>query len=208
MLDKVTRRLPKSAYIFFPQNSVTKRIFMRIIYQAIIPLIILATIGCGSGGGNSTSPDILENGLLGARTGVVNLSENGCALYREIPVTEIGFGHLITAQVVGNDSLNITFNDNGYVCNALNFSRYGGRFDANCGIQPLANFLPGYSCTQELVWSYSEPTSGNQDSTADVVRTAHVKCAKGDTENFACIVEYQGTAFDCISRLGICQNLS
>ncbi len=140
-------------------------------FRCTFGILLTLFLGCGGGSGSSFNPDILENGLLGSQRGDVTLTENGCAEYRDIPVTQIGFGHLISAQIVEADRLNITFKDYGYVCNALNFDRYWGRFDANCGIQPLNNFLPGYRCTQELVWSYSEPTTGAEGSTADVVRT-------------------------------------
>lgn len=176
-------------------------------YFSLLILVSLAAVGCGNGD-HDTDPDILSNGLLGGKTGTVKLTDNGCAFYRDIPVTEIGFSHFISAQVVGNDRLDITFTDNGYVCNALNFHRYGGRFDANCGIQPLAGFLPDLNCTQELVWSYSVPNSDTADSisTADVSRTAYVRCSKGDQIQFACPVEYRGSAFDCLRDL--CPNFN
>lgn len=163
-------------------------------------LFLLALSGCGGGGGNDS--DILSNGLLGGRTGTVSLVQNGCAEYRPIPVNDIAFGHNISAQVIDNDRLNITFEDNDYVCNALNVDRFAGRFDASCGIQPLVGFLPNLECTQELVWSYSESTSGDPAAFADVVRTAYVRCTDGREVSFACPVEYRGIAFECLR--GIC----
>jgi hypothetical protein len=169
-------------------------------YFLEIVLAALTLVGCGGGG--SKGSDLLAGGLLGGRSGTVTLTENGCASYRPIPVTEIMFSHSISAQIVGDDRLNITFSDNNYSCNALNVHRFEGRFDASCGIQPLVDFLAGFECTQELVWSYSEPTVNDPDVRADVVRTAYVRCSQGGQLKLACPVEYRGSAFECLR--GVC----